>query len=260
MYIGNTVRIPVEVKDSAERAAGNTAMMAWRGKSRLTGTVRDRNGSPVANARVVVAGTGLEAHTGARGTFGLDSLPAGTHTLDVRVIGYVPVQTVVHLSERMPAVANVTLGERAVVLSSVQVRGTPIYSSLFKPKLAGFFDRMRDNRLGVTNGYFITPADLERRKPSNITQMVENLPSVHIRHGQRPGDDVIVGRRDCPMTVFLDGVRVIGKVGSVREESLNTIISPGMVAAMEIYADAFDAPPQYQPENATCGVVLVWTK
>jgi hypothetical protein len=261
LFVGNTKRVAVEVTDSAERAAGTSAMMAWRGRAHLNGSVVDRAGKLVPNARVIVIGSGMETLTNDAGRFSLDSLPAGTQTLDVRAIGYVPIQRIVNLAERSPTTVDVTLGDRAIVLSKVQVRGTPVYSSLFAPKLAGFFDRMRDRKLGLTNGYFITPQDIENRKPVMLTQMFETLPSVHVAHGGRPSEDRIVGRRNCAMTIFLDGVRVVGKIGrGAPEEGLNNIISPNQVAAMEVYADAFDAPPQYQPQNASCGVVLVWSK
>jgi hypothetical protein len=38
------------------------------------------------------------------------------------------------------------------------------------------------------------------------------------------------------------------------------VISAGMVAAMEVYPTALNAPPQFQSTNGTCGVVLIWTK
>ena len=260
VFIGRTVRIPVEVLDTAERTAGITAMMAWRGRARLSGTVRDDRGEPIANARVLVIGTGMETMTGTRGTFALDSLPAGTQTVDVRAIGFVPVQRMVNLAERSPTTMDLPLGERAEVLSTVRVRGTPVYSKLFAPKLAGFFERMRDKNIGIGRGTFITPQDMERRQAPNIINMLEGIPSLNVRHGDRPGDDVLLGRAQCQMTVFLDGVRVIGKRTNVREESLNTIVNPRNVVAMEVYADAFDAPPQYQPSDQKCGVVLVWTR
>jgi len=41
---------------------------------------------------------------------------------------------------------------------------------------------------------------------------------------------------------------------------VNVLVLPTHAAAMEIYPRAINAPPQYQPNNGTCGVVLIWTK
>jgi hypothetical protein len=37
-------------------------------------------------------------------------------------------------------------------------------------------------------------------------------------------------------------------------------IVPSEILAIEVYSNLISAPPQYQRRQATCGVVLVWTK
>ena len=61
------------------------------------------------------------------------------------------------------------------------------------------------------------------------------------------------------MTVYLDNVRITGKLGG-RDDLVNDLALPTHVAAMEVYPRAVNAPPQYQPLNGACGVVLIWTK
>jgi hypothetical protein len=61
------------------------------------------------------------------------------------------------------------------------------------------------------------------------------------------------------MTVYLDNVRITGRLGG-RDDFVNELVAVTHVAAMEIYPRAVGAPPQYQPLNGTCGVVLIWTK
>jgi hypothetical protein len=62
------------------------------------------------------------------------------------------------------------------------------------------------------------------------------------------------------MTVYLDNMRIVGKLGRVPDDSVNQIVGVTHVAAMEIYPRAVNAPPAFQPLNGTCGVVLIWTK
>ena len=55
----------------------------------IEGTVRSGDsGQGLGNARVEVAGLGLVEFTGATGTFSIPGVPAGTHTLEVRLLGY----------------------------------------------------------------------------------------------------------------------------------------------------------------------------
>ncbi len=55
----------------------------------IEGTVRSgQSGQGLGNARVEVTGIGLVEFTGAAGTFSVSSVPAGTHTLEVRLLGY----------------------------------------------------------------------------------------------------------------------------------------------------------------------------
>jgi len=37
-------------------------------------------------------------------------------------------------------------------------------------------------------------------------------------------------------------------------------VAPEEILAIEIYANLFSAPMQYQRLNSGCGVILVWTK
>ena len=71
--------------------------------------------------------------------------------------------------------------------------------------------------------------------------------------------DVILGSRDCVMTVYLDNVRITNRLRGPND-FVNELVPPSNMAAMEIYPRALNAPPQYQPLNGTCGVVLIWTK
>ena len=79
-------------------AAGDTgAAPQRRGSARVTGTVLNRGGAPVANARVGLMGSSAATMTKANGEFVLDSLPAGTQALVVRQIGYSPTEVPVEL-------------------------------------------------------------------------------------------------------------------------------------------------------------------
>lgn len=170
-------------------------------------------------------------------------------------IGFEPAEA------RIPAGADTTLRIAMtpvpVRLSAVQVLGTQMSSKL---ELRGFYGRMRDVERGINRGYFITPEDLERRKPNFITQMLEGYPSIRVNamYGQHYAQ--ILGTGNCRMTVYLDGVRIIGKLNPRAEEPVNVVVKPSEIAGAEVYPRGVGAPPQYQELNGSCGIVLIWTR
>ena len=63
--------------------------VAAAAQTTIEGTVRSGDsGQGLGNARVEVAGLGLVEFTGATGTFSIPGVPAGMHTLEVRLLGY----------------------------------------------------------------------------------------------------------------------------------------------------------------------------
>jgi iron complex outermembrane receptor protein len=89
----------------------------------VTGTVRAEAGAPLANARVVLVGTARTAATNARGEYHL-SVPAGTHILRARVIGYAGAEQRVTVGAGETVTANFRLAPSALALSEVTVIGS----------------------------------------------------------------------------------------------------------------------------------------
>lgn len=226
--------------------------------------MRDDRGLPIPGANALLWGTGLEAQTNTRGSFALDSLPGGTHTLEVRAVGFAPVHRVVHLAESRPAQVEVRLGERAVALPTVAVRGRASAQIAVRQ----FYERMRDAEKGINRGYFIAPEELERRKPAFLTQMLDGFPGIlvakdpldqrkaTVRGPLRTG----MGGQRCTMTVFLDGRRVLPTLSGRIDDHIDELVDPTAVAAVEIYPHPTSAPPQFQSLNGVCGVILIWTR
>ena len=90
-------------------------------------------------------------------------------------------------------------------------------------------------------------------------RVADGLPTFRVQRGIISMKAVIFGSMGCKMTVYLDNIRIVGKLGR-GDDFLNEVVMPTHVAAMEIYPSAVMAPPQYQSLNGTCGVVLIWTK
>ena len=132
-------------------------------------------------------------------------------------------------------------------------------SAFISLDLSGFYQRLKDSERGFTRGHYITPEDIAFRKPHLVTQLIEGIPSVRIKHSPNARGDRIEGTNGCPMTVYLDRVRIVGKLNG-RDDLVNEIVQITHVAAIEVYSRPLAAPPEYQALNGTCGVVLIWTK
>jgi hypothetical protein len=224
-----------------------------RAQGVLRGRVVDEAGQPLSYANLQL-NEGRRLVSDDSGRFQLPFTAKGSVRLVVRRIGFAPAELT------LPSLPDTALLVRLtaipMLLKDVIVIGGSAYPSL---DAHGFYDRMRDVNRGINHGYFVTPEDLERRKPNWITQMADGLPTVHVRRGSRPMNDIISGGMGCKMTVYLDNIRIVGRLNG-RDDFVNEMVMPSHVAGMEIYPRAVVAPPQYQPLNGTCGVVLIWTK
>ena len=87
----------------------------------LQGTVSDSSGAPLANASVIVEGTGLRAVAGNNGNYEVRGVPAGTHTVRARLIGYGSSSTSVTVPAGDVAHHDFTLGKSTVQLAPINV-------------------------------------------------------------------------------------------------------------------------------------------
>ena len=219
----------------------------------VTGVVVDssRNALPYVNVQV----GSNRVITSDSGRFTLRESGRSSFRILLLRIGFQPVEVTVPAGSDTSLIVVMT--PVAVRLSTVQVLGEQMSSKL---ELRGYYDRMRDVERGINRGYFITPEDLERRKPNFITQMLEGYPSVRVDALRGLPYAQILGTGRCRMTVYLDGTRVIGKLNPGGEEAINMLVKPGEIAGAEVYPRGVGAPPQYQELNGSCGIVLIWTR
>jgi carboxypeptidase family protein/TonB-dependent receptor-like protein len=220
----------------------------------VRGVVVDSTGNSLPYVNVV-AGSSRVVSTDS-GQFLLRLATKEPFKLTLFRIGFEPTEAMVAAGS--DTTIRVVMSPLPVRLSGIRVEGVQMSSKL---ELRGFYDRMREVESGINRGYFITPEDLERRKAPNITQMFEGYPSIRVfTRGGRDLTSEIQGTNGCKMTVYLDGIRVVGMLNPGAEEPINTVVRPSSIAGAEIYPRGVGAPPKYQSLNGSCGVVLIWTR
>lgn len=134
----------------------------------------------------------------------------------------------------------------------------------------GFHDRARRG-----TGVFIERAEIESRKPARITDLLYGRSGMRVVRIEGGEYDVRMSgparlRGDCQPTIWLDGslARDGGQTPVEMEEmdraivmqlQLSEIVTPNEVEAIEVYTGAAGVPGQFA-RNATCGVVVIWTR
>lgn len=231
--------------------------------------VLDRDSVPIPFALVQVGGgTERVADSLGRARFGKEL--GAAPSLTVRRIGYAPFQGRATASPQGEFL--VLLEPMARELEAVQTaarRRTPLSRT-------GFYDRMQRVHDGAIVGRFITPEELEQRRPTLVSQVLQGLPSVRVQRAP-DGRAVILGRGGCPMTVLLDGQRLNGLLQD-NAQFRNTSINPrgqqgggdlGLdeatnateVMAIEVYNSTANAPSELVPltGGGSCGLIAIWT-
>ncbi len=87
----------------------------------IRGTVSDSAGGGLANAAIIVEGTGLRATSGAGGSYEIRGVPSGTHTVRARLIGYQSAAAPVDVPAGDVAQQDFTLARSTVQLAPIDV-------------------------------------------------------------------------------------------------------------------------------------------
>ncbi len=244
---------------------------------------------PVAGARVTLVRTddtsGAVAISGEDGGFLLRARAAGVFHLDVTRLGYRPQREgpfglardqVVELDVMMPVVPYTM--DPVTVTAEVNTR--------FMQNV-GFYERKR-----ADFGHFITRDQIESRRASRPTDLLMAIPGVTILPDPRSPGRVRLQMRGthpaeggaCAPRVYVDGLiiirgdsRPVGGGGTAKEDeveraldgdprnpepSLDDVVNPDQIEAIEVYRSASQVPAQFGGASVytRCGVVVIWTR
>lgn len=203
-------------------------------------------GIGVIGAEVMIEGTTLRAVTDERGEFRIPGTTRIAGTLRVRRLGFQPKAIPLGMDDER---LRVQLLATAPSLTRVVVRAEKGH---FTGRLAGYYERLERRSIGQ----FISRADLERERPSQLTDMLQRTPGIHVSRG-RPGAARLQMRgRECVPLVWLDGTAM-----SVGEVDLDAF-APTTLEGIELYLGAVSAPSRYQwvRGKSECGTILLWSR
>ncbi|MBW8770167.1 MAG: carboxypeptidase regulatory-like domain-containing protein [Gemmatimonadetes bacterium] len=228
--------------DSIERSRGDSADAVeplLTGTATVTGIARGSTGLPLANTEIRVRGARSSAVTDSAGRFNVAALPAGTHMLVARHIGYEPTEVSVELRAGRSVERDVQL-TRVISLDSVRVVA-----------MRSQYPEFESNRRFNPFGRYLGPDEVERRHATTAMDLVYGIPGVTTA-GHNLNQRVVstrAARRCAGMRIYLDGTEVdyIGDVAA------------SQIGAVEVYVDGAFVPSRYAARGS-CGVVVFWSK
>jgi len=214
----------------------------------VAGMVRDSSGAGIAGAEITIVGTGLRAHTNAHGEFRLTNVPAGTVTVGVRRLGFVPTVASIEIGVNEAASMSVVVAPLAQSLAAVIVRGDRRFEE--HGRLAGFYQR----RARSSGGHFITRDQIEQRNPGQTTDLFRGVPGARIYSSTFSNVVRFRGMRCAPL-VWLDGFPA-----TAGEFDLDAL-DPYIIEAIEVYLGVATVPPEFRwvRGGGSCGAIVIWT-
>jgi hypothetical protein len=211
----------------------------------VRGRVTDLAGRPVADARVSLEASGRATTTSAAGLFALDSLPAGTQSLEVRKLGFAATDKTVELLSQGLIETEIVLDARSLAPVRIESSRDDALATL------GYTERRK-----AGFGYFLDGKDI-RHEAGRFTDVLRGAPMLKFTPAGN-GRVAVQNARDpnygC-VNYFVDGA----PWKEVRPGDIDDYLSAGEVEALEVYNPS-SVPPRFQVGGRTsCASIIIWT-
>jgi hypothetical protein len=229
---------------------------------------------PISDVEVAIPTLRKNTFSNDRGEYRLTDVPAGSHEVFARRLGYKQVQLTLAF-EAGQTIERRVLMSRVVMLDTVAVRASP------RDQMMREFEDNR--RLGL--GKFWTRADLEKLEGVPMSGILSQINGSTVVRGRRGSYAWIVrsrgvlslggstgtaimpseeerslgARAACYATVWVDNVRVYSGRDQEPLFNLNSIQAAD-IEAMEFYASPAQTPARYTGLNTVCGALVIWTR
>jgi hypothetical protein len=221
--------------------------------SSVRGLVRDSADTPIPFATVVWGEARQVITTSDSGAFALTDIPPGKTRFTVRRLGYAPVDFDLMLKPGTLKPVVVHLVPAAPALSTVEVEAhAPLGDDPYRDDrflATGFFDRKAH-----LAGYFISPDEVERRRPTYVSDLLYGVPGVMlVGRAHTPSAHYMAVSGHCRLQVYLDGHAV---------PDGDDFVSGSDIKAVEVYSSLLRASDRFlpSPQKGYCGSIVVWTK
>lgn len=221
----------------------------------IRGTVRDGTGMPIEGVQLSIRGADARVESGEDGRYALLKVPRApgdTIWLRARRIGYradsVPLAAAMAADPTTDANVPIVLERIAVTLQPLRVTSRRV---LVGP-MAGF-----ERRRTSGNGRFFTAAEIDRKNPSRLTDLLRFVPGMRLSAARTAPTTVRMRGARCAPLVWLDGQPLGGM-----EFDLDGV-NPRSVEGIEVYSGPASVPIEFQRDrfgSSSCGTIVLWTR
>ena len=244
LFIGPVEVDSVTVTTQSENATTTAKRRIRVGNGRVSGTIVSvASNQPLADAQVGIT-EGPQTRTNDRGEFTITNAPQGTRMLEVRALGYFPIQRQVNVVNGAPPV-RIALSTFKAVLDTVRITASRLP---FGPDNGGFQRRRR-----MAQGNFITPADIIRFPIVTTSDVFRRIPSVRQEMDEHGSKFLTI--RGCRPAIFMNGANM----SFMDTDDIDTWVSPKDIAGIEVYSET-TTPGEFQVGLSGCGAIVIWTK
>jgi hypothetical protein len=216
------------------------------GTTTLRGRVMTDDG-PARGAEIRATGRDRPAIADSAGRFVIAMAPAGTQTVEARMLGYFPDRRVLELSAGGDNVLEFRLTKFKKVMDTIQVVAERVYAA----RLSGF----RERRKVGGGGTFIDESSIRASRARDLYEVLARAPGIRISDW-RGGKRVTMrdAQKDCVPELYLDRARV----GSEVLNDLGKMLPVVEIGGIEVYRGA-SVPAEF-PSLSGCGVIVIWTR
>ena len=224
--------------------------------------VTDDRGAALTEAQLEVTASGASTRTvvtGPSGTALVPDVAYGRVSVRARRVGFAPGGVTFTVDGERVSVTLVMSGVRAPMLDTMRVVGARAVSA----RLAGFEARRAAKQATVS----ITREEIEQRNPTDIWEMLTNIPSVKVADR----DDMVVAtsaramisrfdNEPCYLRLMVDGVLVMADPKGKLD--LRQLPRPNEIHGVEVFNGPASIPLEYGGLGSStwCGLIAIWTR
>ena len=215
-----------------------TAELLLGGTASVAGTVTGAANEPIAGVQLTMRDARGVATSDSSGRYVLTGLPAGTHVLVARRLGYALAEREVDLRAGERSSLDLRL-ERMAALDSVRVTA-----------LGGRYREFEFNRGANIFGRYLTRDQILRRRPADGADLLFRLGGFTvIGHG---GAAKVFSKREMRKRTPCEANVVVDRV---QRRRINDV-PPARIVGLE----AYEGPSSFTSDfDSRCGLIVIWT-
>lgn len=247
--VGRGALLALAFVASTASFGGLQAQDSALGRVLVASVFDDVTGSPIPAAFVAAVEEDRITTTDRNGSFRLESLTPGRHSIRVWRIGYHPTEFSVVLDEQIVNVLDVP-----VVLEADPVHLPEIVVEDDRDRVLMGPVREFYRRRSTGVGTFVTREEIEARGAERFEELLRDLNGVDVMQvGDLRWTVRMSGGRfnGCSVQFWVDGARV--------ESRWAMAIRPEAIEGLEVYRRLSEVPPEFGSDGL-CGVIVIWTR